>query len=271
MNLESYPLDKLFHFVAGIIPGFVALLIYEAATPGTLRWFFTLGSLGYNTKLLLVFIVAFIIGNSLTAFLNLFLGFIWSVFGSFLIGRGYGSARSRGIPPWQDPRWRAVLKDHLGPHAPSDSGVISEYSFKQRTGVIDLLPEDERPAKRAELERERINADIDDTAWERWYEHYHQVVLQQENQDFEYKMREGLYFNLETTSLYVVVSATFVPSLRHWWCLFPACLWLVIFVWKMNWEFRRITDKWLTLQAQIKFLSERAHSPAGADKPPQSS
>src|SRR5258707_589380 len=66
MNLSKYPLEKVFFFLAGIIPGFVALLIFQLAAPGTFGWFFTLGFLGYKTKLGLILLSAFIIGNSLT-------------------------------------------------------------------------------------------------------------------------------------------------------------------------------------------------------------
>jgi hypothetical protein len=59
MDWSRYPLDKLVFFVAGIIPGSVALLVYQLAVPGSFNWFFALGFLGYRSKLTLIVLVAF--------------------------------------------------------------------------------------------------------------------------------------------------------------------------------------------------------------------
>ena len=48
---DKYPLEKFFYFLAGVIPGFVAILIYHLAVLGSFTWFFQLSFLGYTTKL----------------------------------------------------------------------------------------------------------------------------------------------------------------------------------------------------------------------------
>jgi hypothetical protein len=68
MNLSRYPLERVFHLAAGVIPGFVVLLVFEAAHPGSFVWFFGLGFVGYRTKLATILLVAFVLGNTLTAF-----------------------------------------------------------------------------------------------------------------------------------------------------------------------------------------------------------
>src|SRR5438128_12681635 len=101
MDLSKYPLDKLASFIAAIIPGFAALLIFNLAAPGSFMWFFGLGSLGYNTKLTLILIAAFVIGISLTTLLNGLLGGAGGVLG----GMTYKHPSQYDVAPWRDPQW----------------------------------------------------------------------------------------------------------------------------------------------------------------------
>jgi hypothetical protein len=77
MDFTKFPLEKLLFFVAGVIPGFVALLIFGLAHPAAFNWFFVLGFLGYKTKLCLILLVAFVVGNSLTTFFGTVFGRNW--------------------------------------------------------------------------------------------------------------------------------------------------------------------------------------------------
>jgi hypothetical protein len=61
MDLSKYPLEKLLYFVAGVIPGFVALLMFQVAHPGSFNWFFSLGFLGYRTKVVLAVLAMFVV------------------------------------------------------------------------------------------------------------------------------------------------------------------------------------------------------------------
>lgn len=74
MDLSKYPLEKLVYFVAGVIPGFTALLIYAVSVPWSFGWFFATVFLGYKAKLSLVMVASFLVGNSLTSFLSRLLG-----------------------------------------------------------------------------------------------------------------------------------------------------------------------------------------------------
>jgi hypothetical protein len=42
-------------------------------------------------------------------------------------------------------------------------------------------------------------------------------VLSDPERDFQWYVGHGLAFNLETTAVYVVLSAFVVPAVRHWW------------------------------------------------------
>jgi hypothetical protein len=72
MDWSKYPLEKLFSFVAAVIPGFVALLVF----PGSLQWLFALGFLGYRTRVTVVVLLAFVVGFTMTTILSAFLGAI---------------------------------------------------------------------------------------------------------------------------------------------------------------------------------------------------
>jgi hypothetical protein len=82
MEPSKLPIEKVFFFIAGIIPGFVAMLVFNLAAPGSFTWFFTMGFLGYKTKLGVTLLTAFVVGNSLTTFLNALLGGVGGYLGA---------------------------------------------------------------------------------------------------------------------------------------------------------------------------------------------
>src|SRR5262249_41570943 len=103
---------------------------------------------------------------------------------------------------------------------------------------------------------ERFEREKEDKDWALWYDHYHKLVIQPDDQDVVVHVRHGINFNLETTALYVLVSLFFVPSLRHWWYIVPAGLWVVSLIGAEYWGWKQLTDKWATLNTQITYLSK---------------
>jgi hypothetical protein len=255
MDLSKYPFEKLFYFVAGIIPGFVALLIFQLATPKSFDWFFTIGFLGYKSKITIIAIAAFIIGNSMTSFLGSISGGVVGAIGGYLATEPYKPPHSYEVAPWRDPRWRLALKRYLGEQAPNDSNLITPEVFNLLRGPIERLPVAEQPLALLTLENSSLNSKMDDGKWSNWYNHYHQIVLTQEKpEQFERYVRKGLNFNLETTSFYVVISALIVPAVRHWWCILPAGIWIIIFLSEQYRGVRQFRDPWSTLAEQIDYL-----------------
>ena len=125
MDLSKYPLEKLLYFVAGVIPGFVALLIFQLARPGSFNWFFSLGFLGYRTKVVLAVLAMFVVGNSMTRFLSGFFGAIGGAIGA----SGYKPPQSFEIAPWRDARWRTAVSRLLGPDAPRDAVFMTKWFY----------------------------------------------------------------------------------------------------------------------------------------------
>ncbi len=113
----------------------------------------------------------------------------------------------------------------------------------------------------ADLQKEKLASEINDGKWQMWYDHYHRIVLERYGRDFTFYIRTGLSFNLETTGLYVLGSALFVPGVRHWWCLSLAAVWVFIGIAEVLYTVRRYPNKWSTLFEQIDYLSKARTEP----------
>jgi len=103
MELFKYPLDKLLYFIAAALPGSVALLIFQMASPDAFAWFFRLGFLGYKTRFGLILLACFVVGYTVTTILSRLLGAILGAVGGFVGTRRYNQA-TPSVAPWRDPR-----------------------------------------------------------------------------------------------------------------------------------------------------------------------
>lgn len=263
MDLSRYPLEKAVYFVAGVIPGFAALLIFQLARPGVFTWYFRLGFLGYRTKLTLIVLVAFVIGNTMTAILSSWLGALGGAIGGWRSKDPYVPAHLHKIAPWRDGRWRIALANRLGAKAPKDTHLLSDDIWDRRRELVKYLPENDRAAALFKINDEKLQTEIDDSLWEQWYEHYHKIVISHRHRKWDLAdyIRRGLNFNLETTSAYALLSAFWVRTLRQWWVLLPACMWVSILAASVYGEISEALNKWSSLSDQIAYLSnERTDS-----------
>lgn len=256
MDFSKYPLDKLLHIIAAVIPGFIALWVYQVAVPGAFRWFWSFGSLGYRTKVALVLVVALLAGTTLNTLVNMLLGGIGGAIGG---ARNHAGTRPE-TAPWRDPAWRAALSKIL-PAPPKDTPFLFPRMYELRKQqVLDSVPPEGQRLVLLKLEAERLQSVREDMDWERWYQHYHLAVLRPSEADAVFYVQRGLQFNLETASLYVLASVAFVPGVRHWWCVAPAVFWaaaLVATEWKGVVE---ALNHWSTLDRQITYLTELARA-----------
>lgn len=261
MDWTKYPLEKAFYFVAGVIPGLAALSIYALGVPGAFNWFLSLGALGYKTKIAVVVLVAFVIGNSITAILG---GLMGAVIGAALGVRLPKLSYQYDFAPWRDTHWRALVRDRLGQKAPRDVPFITQAQYEAQLKQPSSLPVDQIIARNHELIMQLFNAQQDDQEWQRWYNHYHEIVLTPDDKNFALHIQNGLYSNLEATAIYALASSIFVAQLRHWWCILPACLWAAKFGAELFVEYRRRTDPWTTFSLQVKYLSDTQDKQAAA-------
>jgi len=254
MDWTKYPLEKLFIFIAGVCPGIAAFVVLELSRPGTFNRFFTLPFLGYRTKLTILIIAAFVIGYTMTTFFRGILGAIGGVYGTWLIKK-HPSPPSFEIQlgPWRDPRWRALLKRHLGSQSPADSMLMTAEVFKMRMEMAKYLPHHEQAAAVANLNLEKLNLEINDSQWSQWYDYYHEKVLQPEETDVLSHVRWGLNINLDTAALFILIGSYYIPNLRHWWVFVPTIVWLCLLAAEEYSILKKYTDPWSTLSAQAQF------------------
>jgi hypothetical protein len=253
MDWSKYSLEKLFFFVAGVIPGFIALLIFDVASPGSFGWFFALGFLGYKSKLAVILIAAFVLGNSMTTFLYKLLGAIGGAIRGYL---GYKPPHLYDVAPWRDPAWRNVLKNYVGTDAPNDTRPMRKDVYDFRVQQIGVQPASQHAGALAALNLEKLKTERDDADWARWYDQNHRTVLTPQDTDVLFHFQRGLNFNLEAAAIYLLVSMIVVPQLRHWWTILPACFWTVSLILEEVYSFQQMTNKWSTLNTQITYLSE---------------
>ena len=256
MDWSKYPLYKLSFFVAGVIPGFVALLIYQVAVPGSFAWFFHLCFLGYRMKLTLIILTAFVIGNSMTRFLYGTFAMVGGVIGRVVGRRPYKPPHTVSVAPWRDTRWRVALKKYLGNDAPKDTILMSQDLHNLKLQMANQQPPALVQRAIAEVENEKLSAEIDDLNWSRWYDHFHSLVLTSTERDFAFYVERGLHYNLQTASVYVLISACFVPILRYWWVLTPTLLWTFFLLMEEYGGLMQYLNKYSTTSKQITYLSE---------------
>ena len=254
MDWSKYPIEKLVYFVAGIIPGFVVLMVFEVARPGSFNWFFQISSLGYKTKLILALLTCFILGYTLTIFVKALIGAGYHAYFQWR-PQPYKPSMEYQTAPWRDPRWRLVLRKHLGKDTPNDTSFLGAEVLEYRRKWIESLPKNEQARASLELSSEKFRSDQDDRQWANWYDYYHGVLLQPPDRDLFYHVGYGLRINFEAAATYLLLSSIIVSQLRHWWIWLPAAFLVMLLVAEEASAFERHRNKWSTLSAQIKYLS----------------
>lgn len=266
MDLSRYPLEKIFHFAAGFIPGLAALLIFEAAHPGGFRWFFGLGFLGYRTKLVAILLAAFVLGNTMSEFLTFLAEAVGRVIG---YATPYRPSQLYAVAPCRDPGWRVLVQDVIGPAALADVQLMTPELYDFRLKLLESVPESERKDAAFALLQERAEAVMNDQCWQHWYDHYHQLIVQRADHSFESYVRTGLAYNLQTAAVYYLIFAATFPAIRRRWCILPACMWVVIFAGEIYGAWTRFGNRWSTFQEQLAYLSALRQTRGSDPFPPQ--
>jgi hypothetical protein len=251
-DLPKYPVDKVVVFVAALIPGAAALLIFQSAHPGTFAWFFALGFLGYRTKVTLIVIAAFVIGYSLSKWFGMVLGMIGGAIGGSL---KVVLPSSLAVAPWRDPRWRLALSRYLGAQAPQNMELITQDIYDQKLQIINLKPAPQQASATIDLKIERIETELNDSVWSRWYAQFHAAVHTQRLGDWTRQVQHGLDLNLQTAALVILIAAIWVPAIRQWWLMLLAFGWVAACVLQFWGELVVYTKHW-TINEQIKYFLE---------------
>jgi hypothetical protein len=255
MEISKLPFEKLFGFIAGIIPGAVAIFVYYVANPNGFAAFVENTSLTYSTKIGIALALAFVIGNSL----NMFMGAIGAA-----IGGGFSGANSLKNPvwpnlpetaPWRDLKWRKLAKQYLGEHAPNDTRPMSDNMVQFHQQTFANLDGVQRQAAENQLKSSKLALASDDLDWSQWY---FQIDRQRQAQTkfdpLEY-VQGSLQGSLQTTAVYLIGSMIFVPNIRNWICISFSVGWLVIMVAKIHVDLKDGSNSWSTWSKQLDFLT----------------
>lgn len=175
MDWSKYPLEKLFSFVAALIPGFAALSISGKVT----AVLFLLPSLGYRTRFSILIAIAFLVGFTMTSFLSALMGAVGGAIG----GATYRAPQSYEIAPWRDPQWRELIKKKPGSRCPDDTRPLSAAQLDLRTKLIETLPQPLQAEEIFKLGQEKFRLGSDDLAWSMWYDHYHMIIVLPDEKD----------------------------------------------------------------------------------------
>ncbi len=261
MDLSKYPIQKILFVAASVIPGFAALAVFWAAAPHRFDWFFSLGALGYRTKVGIVLLASLLTGATVVRLVAGLIGGIGGGVGGSLWKPGYLAKTA----PWRDLNWRRALAKVLR-DPPKDTRLWPDWYYQQRLQVISLLPEDAREGEKARLEVERLGNRCEDEDWQRWYRYYHNKILFPTEKDFLFELQRGIHFNMQAAGVYVLFSALFVPAVRVWWCMALAGFWTLMLVLEEWSAAQNALNYWSTLDGQITLLSELARSAPESQK-----
>jgi hypothetical protein len=253
LDLSKYQIERIFQFIAGVVPGFVALIIFQLGHPWFFPRFVAWEFLGYKTKVAIAIALAFVVGNSLTRLVAAILSAIGNRVGKAIANRAWEPITN--AKPWRDARWRSLVKEQLGHRAPNDTQFVSQANFDRMCEAAIELPEPDKSRTFERLNKARHDALMDDFEWERWYDQYHAAIIQPKDLTIEMYIRNGLDLNLEATAAYIFISALYVPGVRHWWWLVPALAWFVIFLLEGQELLGRFFDRWSTYSDQISYLA----------------
>lgn len=256
------PVERIVYFVAAVIPGAVAILIYQSVTKTTIQWLFNIGFWGYRTKLGLLIVAAFVIGHTLTNLVRGVIDDLAPILAEWVARIPWPTKASfeHEAAPWRSTEWRNAVKARLGPSAPQDLKLMTLEMMKQATSFATSLPPDQQASELSRIVQERTSSALNDMEWSNLYSHYHFQVTQlhehASRDEITVFIRDGFTYNFLAAALYVLASAVVVPAVRQWWCMLPAAAWLLAFAMYMVAVARRtFANKWSTLHDQISYLS----------------
>jgi hypothetical protein len=247
MDWARVPLERLFGFLAALVPGCAALLLFSIHDAKSLREFWAIAALGYQTKIAIVLFCCFSAGwTIISAFQGL----------NFAIGGALGGVMRIPDPPakpWENGNWRALLAAYLGNAAPKDIEPIAESTFEWQLQHADQFPEPEK--RKREVQSAKITADMNNGEWRLWWNHLQFPALMDHGPIAS--MSVTLAANFEAASLILLCAVPFTPSLRRWWLITACILWIFAYMTEVYSVIRQLRDPWLCFSKEIEYLRKR--------------
>ncbi len=264
MDWIKVSLDRLFDFLAALVPGCAILVVLGLHHPEWARTLRDINYLGYQTKVWLVLGAAFTAGWSVTSGLYGLRGFIHATIITHRLNRtnDWADLKSK---PWQHPNWRALMSAVYDKAVPDNISFIDDETVAIQVEKANLCPEPERSQRLAEIRSNRSRADINDFAWKAWWSHLHGVMVHRLD-DPVASMANSLAYNLNSASIVILCAAPFTPTLRHWWLITMCSFWAVQFAGRIYSEIASYSNPWSSFTKQMENLRRQLGKERPAEK-----
>jgi hypothetical protein len=255
MELGKIQIEKVFSFIAAIIPGSVTIYVYYLANPHAFTALRGFDHFGYATKISIALTLAFVIGNSLQMFLYAM---------GYAIGEVFTSRKLDKQPlrlmtaPWRDPGWRKLAAPYLGEHTPNDTLPMSDVTYDLRLKMLEDLSEVDKLMAKTNLLIERASLDSDDNDWKMWYLQLNKQREAHRKWDVAQYVHGGLKDSFHAIAIYLTISMLFVPGVRNWMTFLFCGVWLFLMYAEVSVSLSKAVDPWSTSSQQIEFLANKA-------------
>lgn len=258
-------IDRLFIFVATLVPGGAAFLLLTLAYPNLLARFWNLG-LDTQTKIGAASALAFILGWSIVVPFGHLLGAIGGFISSFL---GSMESRKLDVMPWRSVGWRSLLTSYLKGAAPENIQPVPDEVFQAQLAIIDRMSEPYRTSRMVEAYVEKGKADLNDLEWRAWWHDLHYQITLNPG-DPVTAMAQQLTHSFQAASVVILFGTLFFPVLRHWWVFVLCFSWLLELILYAAGLYLSLRNPWSSSLKQMKYLQDRLDegtSPKGPTSP----
>jgi hypothetical protein len=263
LDFGKLPFEKAFYVLAKTLPGFALMNVFEVLHPGTIHWFFSIGFLGYATKVAFFLAVCFLVGYSFVAMMitvtSALAGATGGVWGYLSNDR---NPHKDDIAPWRDSEWRAAYRARYGAAAPADlklvpKGIAQRILQEANSAAADAIDQQAVQTFQDSYMRliEATETIMNDKAWRLHYRRLHHQILFDRRKEAIEEIVEGLDSNLAISAFIVVLASVFLTPLRVWWLLVPSIGWLTVSALNISAKLYRLVDPWTTLREQIDSLT----------------
>ena len=247
MDWLKTTLDRLFVFLASLIPGCACFLLLLLHRPDLISYIWNAQVLSYETKLIISVFLTFVMGWTATYALNALLMETGSI-----LARWLPTTQEPAAKPWQNKNWRALLMRYLGKAAPKNVEPVYDEVLKLQLEALQHAPAEERVRQAAALFKGKAESELNDHEWRGWWEHFHYTSFQRIEP--VPLMMQTVAHNFYAASLLMLFAMPFTPQLRIWWLIAFCVFWLVHLIAKSANDISRAQNPWSSWTEQMEHL-----------------
>lgn len=247
MDWARVPLERLFGFLAALVPGCATLLLFAIHEPDLLWRFWALAALGYQTKITVVLLCCFLSGWTIISAFQGLNGAIGGVLG------GVMKIPEPTVKPWENANWRALMAAYLGNAAPKDIQPIAESTFEWQLLHAEQFPEPEK--RKLEARSAKLAADMNNGEWRQWWDHLKYRAIMDHGPIASMSLTLGA--NFEAATLILLCSLPFTPSLRRWWLITGCVFWMLAYLAEGYSIISQLRDPWRCFYSEMEYLHKR--------------